>query len=408
MTTGLAATGAGEQAATRDRLGVWCGWVLVVIAAATPAFAWLAPKGFAALVALGGFLTLPAVRISDRDRPSLIALFGALIWAAASTTWSPFQPKSAEQSTILKLALELPLYWSLICGARRATPALQARAGKVLAWGLSIFAVILLAETLTGGQLYQTLRSPFYRGDPMRPDIAQAKLGHATFVMTALMPIAFVGAARRMRPWLGLLMLTGAASAAVAFGSDAPVIALVVAPAVGLITWRWPNAMPRVMAAMGAAMFLVTPILIWVVRRDFDYGAIQNAMPASYAERMNYWSYAIDFIAQHPLRGWGLDASRTFNPLIQLHPHDGSLQVWLELGVIGAIGAATFWGVTLVRLSRPVHDPALAALAACAAVYLLFGAINFGMWQDWWLALGALIVAYGALLRPSTLAHISE
>jgi len=402
MSPGAAASGG------RDRLGAWCGWVLVGVAAATPAFAWLAPKGFATLVALGGLLTLPAIRIRDEDRPSLIALFGALIWAAASTTWSPFTPKSFEQSTVLKLALELPLYWSLVCGARRATPALQVRAGQVLAWGFSAFAAILLAETLTGGQLYQTLRSVAYPSDPMRPDIAQAKLGHATFVMTALLPIAFVGAPRRLRLWLGLLMAGGAAAAAIAFGSDAPVIALVVAPLVGLAAWRWPRATPRVLAGTGAALFLLAPAVVWAVRRFADYTAIEAAIPVSYGERMGYWSHTIDFIGRHPVRGWGLDASRTFTPAIQLHPHDGPLQVWLELGVIGAIGAAAFWGVTLARMSRPVREPAMAALCACSAVYLLFGAINFGIWQDWWLALGVLVVAFGAVLRPSTSPPISE
>ena len=397
MTSSAAAEG------TRDRLGAWCGWVLVGIAAATPAFAWLAPKGFATLVALGGLLTLPAVRLTDEDRPSLIALFGALIWAAASTTWSPFVPKTFEERTILKLALELPLYFSLICGARRARPDLQARAGQVLAWGFSAFAAILLAETLTGGELYQTLRGSVYGAERMRPDIAHAKLGHATFVMTALLPIAFVGAPQKFRLWLGLLMAAGAAAAAIAFGSDAPVIALIVAPLVALAAWRWPKGTPRVLAAIGATFFLIGPGVVWTVRRLFNYAAVENAIPDSYADRMGYWSHAIDFIARHPLRGWGLDASRTFAPAIELHPHDGSLQVWLELGLIGAIGAAAFWGVSLVRLSRPSPEPAMAALSACSAVYLLFGAINFGMWQDWWLALGVLIVAFGALLRPSTL-----
>ncbi len=394
--------------AARDRLATWCGWVLIAVAAAIPPLAWLAPKGFAVLVATGGLLTLPAVRIRDEDRPSLIALSGALIWAAASTTWSPFHPKTANASTILKLAFELPLYWSLICAARRAEPSLQRRALHVLAWGLTLFGLILLVETLTGGALYQGVRAVIYYAHPMRPDIAQAKLGHATFVLTALLPIAFIGAPRRLRPWLGLVMAAGAGSAAVAFGSDAPVIALAAAPLAGLAAWRWPRSFPRVLAAAAAGMFLAAPALVWSVRRFADYEAIARAMPLSYAERMGYWSHAIDWIAERPLRGWGLDASRMFGPGIMLHPHDGALQVWLELGAVGAVTVAVFWGVSLLRLSRPDRDPAVAATAACAAVYLLFGAINFGMWQEWWLAMGALIVAFPALLRSSTSPPILE
>ena len=90
-----------------------------------------------------------------------------------------------------------------------------------------------------------------------------------------------------------------------------------------------------------------------------------------------------------------------FAPGIKLHPHDGALQIWLELGAVGAVAAAVFWGVTLLRLSRPVRDAANAATAACAAVYLLFGALNFGLWQEWWLALGALIVALAAMIPPT-------
>ncbi|HEX5262559.1 MAG TPA: O-antigen ligase family protein [Phenylobacterium sp.] len=391
-------------AAAPDRAGlsVWCGWVLITIAAATPAFAWLAPKGFAALVALGGLLTLPAFRITDEDRPSLIILFGALIWAAASTVWSPFHPKGADTSTILKLALELPLYWSLVCAARRTEPGLQQRALHVLAWGLTAFAVILVAETVTDGAIYQALRGVFYPDHVMRPDIARAKLGHGTFVMTALMPIAFVGAPPRLRLLLGVVMIAGAASAAIAFGSDAPVIAIVVAPLVGFAVWLWPKLAPRLLAFGAAVMFLFAPLVVWAVRKFADYDGIEHAIPMSYAQRMGYWSHAIDWIAVRPVHGWGLDASRMFAPGIRLHPHDGALQVWLELGAIGAVTAAAFWSVTLLRLSGPVRNPAKAATAACAAVYLLFGALNFGMWQEWWLALGALIVALAALLRPST------
>jgi O-antigen ligase len=106
--------------------------------------------------------------------------------------------------------------------------------------------------------------------------------------------------------------------------------------------------------------------------------------------RLGYWSHAIDWIKLRPLQGWGLEASRMFGPGIVLHPHNNPLQVWLELGAIGAITAAAFWGVVLSRLARPWSNMTAAASAACCSVYLLFG-VNFGVWQEWWLALGALV-----------------
>ncbi len=55
-----------------------------------------------------------------------------------------------------------------------------------------------------------------------------------------------------------------------------------------------------------------------------------------------------------------------FSPGIELHPHDGALQVWLELGFVGAVAAAAFWGLTLTRLARPAPTPMAAAAGAAA------------------------------------------
>ncbi len=53
--------------------------------------------------------------------------------------------------------------------------------------------------------------------------------------------------------------------------------------------------------------------------------------------------------------------------------------------------------MTLPRLARPAPSLAVAATAASSAVFLLFLAINFGVWQEYWLALGALVAVLAAL-----------
>jgi O-antigen ligase len=367
--------------------------VLIGAAVLVPLVGWLAPLGFAALLALAGLLCLPAVRMNARDRPAAVILFAALIWAAASTTWSPYHPTKPGNSTILKLALELPLYWSAISGARRADPVLRARALHILAWGCALFGLVLVEEAVTRAALYKALHV-FYQ--PIRPDLAESNVGHTTQVLGLIWPLAACGAPRRQRPWLALAMVVGTGAAAIAFGYDAPVIGLVLGPATALIVWRWPQVAPKLLAIAVAALFLATPLAVWAVRRFFDYAAIQHALPKTDAMRMGYWSHAIDWIRLRPGRGWGLDASRMFGPGIILHPHNVPLQVWMELGGVGAAMAAAFWGVALVRLARPVPNLGAAATAACAVVYLLFG-LNFGVWEEWWLALGALVVMLAAM-----------
>jgi O-antigen ligase len=382
-------------APVRDRLSSWCGWLMVGAAVLAPLLAWLGPLAFAVLVAGVGLLALPAVRMTDEDRPGLVALFALLIWAAVSTTWSPYHPKHAEDGTIVKMAFELPLYWSAICAARRADPRLAKLALGVLAFGFTALGAVLLVEAATGAAVYRTLHIALY--EPIRPDFAIRNVAQATFVMALLWPLAALGAPVKLRPWFAGFMVLSAGVAAHVFLSDAPVMAALLAPIVGLGVYRWPRGAPKAFAGVVVAFFLAMPALVWGVRALSNYTELENTIPLSWGERLGYWSHAVDWIADKPLQGWGLDASRMFGPGIVLHPHDAALQVWLELGAVGALSVAVFWGVTLPRLSRPAPSLAAAATAASTAVFLLFLAVNFGVWQEYWLALGALVPMLAAL-----------
>jgi O-antigen ligase len=383
-----------------DTLAVWCGWLLLCAAILIPLLAWLWPRGFWIAPALVGLLGWPAAKLRVEDRPVAIILCAGLVWAAASAIWSPYHPTKPGNSTLLKLTLELPLYGSALLAARRADPRLRRRALSVLAWGCGLFGALLLIEGLTHGALYKALRVIY---GPMRPDLAEAKIGHSTYLLAVLWPLAAAGAHPRARPWLAASMVSGAGAAALAFGADAPVLGLVLAVLAGLTVWRWPNLVPKLIAAAAVALFLGMPLMVWAVRHFFDYAALEAALPKTDAIRMSYWSHAIDFIRMRPLRGWGLDASRVFGPAIRLHPHNDPLQVWMELGAVGALLAAAFWGVILRRLSHRTPSLTASAAAASAAVYLLFG-VNFGVWQEWWLALGAVaaMIAVSNTPDPAT------
>ncbi len=395
-----ATAAARARTAARDRLGAWCGWVMLGAAALTPVIAWLAPRGFAPLLALMGLLCLPALRITDEDRPVLIVLLGALIWGAVSTTWTPYRPTRADQSVVLQLALALPLFWSAICGARRADPRLNSAALQVLAWGLALYGVELAVETATGGAVFRWLHETFYR--PIRVDLAQGKIAHSTFVLAVLWPAALVGALKR--PWDVVLLtaaVAGTIMAAHAFQADAPVLALPLASMAMLAVWLWPKAGPRLLAWAVAAIGFVMPAIVWMVRLTGDYLPLEQRLPFTWGARMSYWSHTVDWIAEQPVRGWGLDASRAMGPGISLHPHNGALQIWLELGLPGAVAAAAFWGLALARMSRERPDVAMAGVAGSITTFLLFGWLNYGLWQGWWLAVGALIPVICAMFGNS-------
>jgi O-antigen ligase len=163
----------------------------------------------------------------------------------------------------------------------------------------------------------------------------------------------------------------------------------------GGLAWSAPDRGPKALGLLAVAIILLMPFVSAVSQAL----RLAQQVPLSWAERLGYWDAACRFIGQRPWAGWGLDASRTFTPLIQLHPHNGALQLWLELGVVGAALGALVWLVLFWSLAAPRRDSVAAGAMASAAVYLLFGLISFGVWQEWWLALGALVAVVVALSR---------
>lgn len=389
-----------------DLLGRWCGWVTVGALALVPLLGWLGPLGFAALVGLAGLLGLPALRISDEDRPIAVTLLVGLVWAAMSAAWSPYHPSKPGNNTALKMAFELPLFWSAYCAAKRADPRLKEVALSVLAWGSALFGMLLLVEFATDAMVFETLHLKYY--GPIRHDISEVKVAHSTFVMVLIAPVAIAAAARtRGGVWLGLPMVVGAVAAGLRFKAEAPTLALVLAAVVAFAVWRWPRGGPRTLGAVSVIYWLCAPLVILGVRAAGLYEPIQRKVELSWSMRMDFWRHAVDWIADHPIRGWGLDASRMFGPGIILHPHDDALQVWLELGVVGAVIAAAAAWLATDRLRRERPDPDAAAVAGSLAVYLLFGALNFGAWQDWWMGLAGLLGMAAALLAAPATSRLS-
>ena len=196
---------------------------------------------------------------------------------------------------------------------------------------------------------------------------------------------------RLSRPaWLALPMAAGTALLASHFLSDAPTLAVGLAVLAAGLTLVWPRSAPRAFGVGAALLIVAMPLLILAIRLL----GVGPQLPVSWAQRVGYWTYALERIAEKPLGGWGLDASRAFSPHIQLHPHNGPLQLWLELGLLGAVAAALVWVFAFRRLARDARSLVAAGTAGSAAVYLFFGAISFGVWQEWWLGLAAMTVIW--------------
>jgi O-antigen ligase len=394
---------------TSARRTPWLSGVAIFLVVMTPLLAYGAPLGFAPLLALTGLLALPGLRLTRAAAPPLLILVALALWAAVSMTWSPAVVDPAtlkgygdlETVTSLKLFLQLATYGAAVVALRGLSEAGAQRAATVLAYGRVALAAVAAFDSLTGAAIYQKAHT--ITGEPISPDVAMVKVSLSTYALALLFWPVSLTLSRLGKPGLILPLIAGTVVTSVRGSSDACLAAL----AAGGLAWLLVRYVGRngakLLVALVAAPFVVAPLALLIGVETGFVAWLHKVVPASWDARLNIWTFAADHIQTHPFRGWGLDASRTFGLAIPLHTHNAQLQLWLELGAIGAALAGVFFcwlAYGVVRLSERSRGEA--AMAAGAMVsYLAIGALSFGVWQEWWLGLGALTLIACGLARAT-------
>jgi O-antigen ligase len=184
-------------------------------------------------------------------------------------------------------------------------------------------------------------------------------------------------------------------------------------PVMGLLyCWRGPAA--RLAAILSVIGILTAPLTLPALGRLPEVLATADAIKGSAWHRLLIWSFAGERIAERPLLGWGLDASRAIPggteeirpgmKQLPLHPHNAALQLWLELGIPGALLSAFFVGWLWLRLGAAAWPRLYAAAAGGSLIAALVTASGaYGIWQEWWL--GTLGLALFAVLVPGRAAE---
>ena len=394
----------------RNGEGAWRGGVLVFVAVATPIVAYLGNQGFAPLVAGAGLLCLPTLLGRRPPLYGLLALIALVLWACASTWWSVFSPikpdgkLNPETVTAVKLGLELALYSAFVVAAIGLSPVWARRGLMALGIGLAVVGLILLVESITGAALYKAIRAAAHQ--PVRVDFAPRNVARVSYVLALLFfPVALFLTRERLA-LAALPILAGMVAGAIGLNVNTPLVALFVSGAVFLLVWKTGRIGLIILLAGVAAYFALAPLLVhWIAPLDPLHIGQGEIGKESWGARVALWRFAADRILERPLWGWGLDASRAFPAAIPLHTHDAAMQLWLELGLPGAALAAAFfvWLIGRIDKLEAVDRPAAAAAAASLSAYLVVGALSFGAWQEWWLALAALacvaVIAAGRAAR---------
>lgn len=355
-------------------------------------------------------------------------------WSLASAGWSGDRPESLNKA-LLVAAYVAAVGWAG-WAVKDARPEMLRQAGRAALYAFAAAVVYLLIEELTQHGLKRLLFNvfPFMRPDKKHSVGEDEVLAVAGYIsnrnmaamMLALWPMALIAwlDLERQKRLAFVIGMAGLCAATLTLSlHETSALALLLSVAILALTFAWPKLGLSVVAAGWViATLLVVPLASWA-----SHGAkLQNAswLPHSARHRIVLWAYTAEQVQQRPITGIGAAATKSLDarrgPVTELmpgtpfqwrsgpHAHNIYLQVWYELGAIGAMLLCAAGLSVIAVLSRlPVSAMPFGAAAMTTAAVI--GAFSWGFWQPWFLAaFGICAVLMAIAVRLARAAKPSE
>ena len=377
-----------------------------------PPVAVVIPTGVVVLAAVGALALMLSPEVQRRyagflGSPLGAALAALLVWAAVASLWSPNPPRSI--FLVFRLSLIFAGGLLYVTALETLDDKGRERAVTALVWSGVLYLAVLGSEMIDGGILSKLVRSM-----PLDAEFDYNRLNRSGVILAIFAWPYALALWRRAGRWAAMVFL----ALTLAYLWFVPMMAAMVAFMIGAIAFGAALLRARATilvlgAAAVAGMVLGPPLLITGPVTDVLMGkivALSEHLPSqmvSMQHRVQIWQFVLERIAEHPWWGWGFDASRALPggttgaiagaPILPLHPHNGVLQIWLEIGLPGALIGAVILFLAVRALLRFAGSRRAAAVgAATFCTWLLVAVMSFGIWQNWWLViawLAALITA---------------
>lgn len=183
--------------------------------------------------------------------------------------------------------------------------------------------------------------------------------------------------------------------------SESAMLASVVATLVFLVS-RLHNKIYKVLALLIPLCFLAAPIIIHIyVTYYTDFTPFE--LESSWEHRIYIAFNTISLILEKPILGWGFNASKFISmsengnviigdhilPMLNFHPHNASLQILLDTGIIGlvifVICISTL--INAIGKSQLIDSKLKPYIYAGLSSYIIIGQLNFNAWATWWIGI---------------------
>lgn len=346
-----------------------------------------------ALVIEGGFGVFIQEARRALSTPIGLAVLSFAGWSFLSLGWSEVR------ETSVPVLFE---FWLPVAFAFTLSLTLARRMTEGAFWTLAIAVVVaqlvMLLDLRTGLEIRKALGMRFDSYILNRPSLT---------LMVLLPPIlAWFYRSVGNGTVLGLAFLALVGLAVANSDSGSAVLGLLVAALACVVALLAPRLSILLAKIVIVAALAIAPVIGPLADRLIPNSVHQHMASNHSRDRVNIWLSFDAAIHEDPILGAGFGASARLGEtsiaqrvpperrvLLDVgHPHNAVLQIWVELGLIGALLAGAVCFLTLdavARQSRVITALGLALMASAVAVAI----IGHGAWQGWWVsALGASIV----------------
>ncbi len=331
-----------------------------------------------------------------RVRLPLRACLALALLALTSSAWAHDPAQAIDDAW--RIAFLCMSVWLLVGGLSIQPPLWTARMLDAACLGFALMLLLLLLEWVTGGALGSIVKQ--------RDTSDLLFTSHAcALASVSLWPLC-VHVWRRTR--LGVATAL-AALAALTIGL-LPLLAASIALAAGALVFMFAQRSPR-WAGRSVCLALALGLLAtpWLALHGAALGvkARDVEMPSSWVHRLVIWQFVAERALERPLVGHGIgtahglgadsEARAHYESIARpvggdrmaaqppLHPHNGAVQLWHDLGLLGVgLALLLLFGVSraATHLPRPIYGAVVASLVAWAVL----SGLSFGLWQKWWIA----------------------
>lgn len=374
-----------------------------------------ASKGMAPLfIALSG-LSIIAWVIGNKRLPhidlKMLAIFtGFLILGGISTSWS-LAPEDTWERCLKLLQIFIPVLGVSAIIANKDSAQLHIVA-KALTFGLTAGIALYLFEKYSNFMIFNAL----YPEHGKSADQIQNKALYVLFALT-LVSVFYCWHNRHNRLYAVLGAMQGIITPYICYYSlNSSISVCMYAVILGLLgSLAIPKCLYRQVFKWVVVITILTAPVFAVGIRNIDGIMETQAYGNTLKSRFEIWDLTARRSMERPLLGWGLNTSKHIpnrgeysvlyeekQKIVHLHPHNGVLQMWFELGLVGSL--------FLLAVIYRIQEKIIAAtsntnfIQKYSLIVLGTGFMyilpSFGLWQTWFLASLCIIgISYAAVLR---------